>query len=120
MITTYDDAGTSEQYGDILDYQNTTVVANFYGDFSSLPTGTTGYYALMWLDQHTRGGVNWTYPISSYEDLTIADDSSAWIGSTGTTKTCSITLVSSTHIQVKAKAKAKIHVGTSMAEVIAK
>lgn len=103
VITTYDDAGTNNQEGDILSYENTLVQADFYGDFSSLPTGTTGYYAMLFLDQQTIGGVNWVYPFSSYEDLRQADNNSPWIGATGDTGTCSIVLVNSTHIRVTAK-----------------
>lgn len=103
VVTTYDNAGTNNQYGEILNYENTTVVANFYGNFSSLPSGTTGYLALLYLDQGNIGGVNWTYPFSSYEDLRQADGLSPWIGATGTTGTAQIVLVSSTNIRVTAK-----------------
>lgn len=103
VVTTYDDAGSLEQYGDILNYENTTVVATFYGNFSSLPTGTTGYSVVLFLDQQTIGGANWVYPFSSYEDLRQADDSSPWIGQTGTTATVAIVLVNSTTIKAYAK-----------------
>lgn len=103
VVTTFDDAGTTEQYGDILNYENTTVRATFYGNFSSLPSGTTGYYAMLFLDQNTIGGVNWVYPFSSYEDLRQADDNSPWIGATGTTGTVAIVQVSATEIRATAK-----------------
>lgn len=103
VVTTYDDAGTTPQFGDILNYENTTVVADHYGDFSSLPTGVTGYYGMLFLDQQTLGGANWVYPFSSAEDLRQEDGGSPWMGPTGTTGVCTITLVSSTHIQIRAK-----------------
>lgn len=103
VITTYDNAGTYSQGGDILEHENTTVIANFYGSFTSPPAGTTGYYGMLFLDQQTIGGVNWVYPFSSVSDIREANGTSPWMGATGSTGTCSVTLVSSTHIQVKAK-----------------
>jgi len=103
VVTTYDNASVNEQYGEVLNYENTTVVANFYGNFSSLPSGTTGYYAILYLDQGNIGGVNWTYPFASNEDLRQADGLSPWIGATGTTTTVQIVQVSSTHIRATAK-----------------
>jgi hypothetical protein len=103
VITTYDNVGTNNQYGDILAEENTTVIADFYGSFLSLPTGTTGYSAILFLDQNTIGGNTWTYPFSSQEDLRKPDGNSPWISPTGGTGVCSIEIISSTHIQVKAK-----------------
>ena len=100
VITTTDETNI-DQNGDISEVENTIVIANFYGNFASLPTGTTGYYGVLLLDQQTIGGANWVCPFSSVEDVRQADGNSPWVGVTGSTATCSVTIISSTHIQVK-------------------
>lgn len=101
-VTTYDSDHLYNQYGSVFSDQVTKVVANFYGNFTSLPTGTTGYNGVLYLDQKEIGGVTWTQSFSTQSDIRPTDGSSPWMPVTGSTGTATLIKLSNTNIQLTA------------------
>jgi hypothetical protein len=80
VVTTWDEAETTNLEGEILTYENTVVKAQFSGDFSALPAGATGYYGVFSLDSPEIGGVFYNQYSSTEEDVIL---DGIWLGYTG-------------------------------------
>lgn len=92
-IKTYDASGTNETDGLVLSDSNTLIEATFTGDFAALPTGFTGYYGILTIDNNEVGGAFYNQ-YADTEDEPI--EGSIWY--TGAT----LTVVNATTITVSA------------------
>ena len=59
MVETFNEAGTITANLDIYGDQNTLVKASFTGDFSTMPSYYTDYYAILYIDNDPNGGITY-------------------------------------------------------------
>jgi len=98
-IETFTDDEVTNLDGNILTDDNTLVKATFTGDFSSLGTGTTGYYGILFLDNETVGGTDFEQECSS---VVLRPADSIWLDTTGGAGVATLTVVDATTITLKA------------------